>query len=120
MKRRTGHIEWKMLNTTTGLLPVNASSVSDALDQAALWISAVIAVMACALVGWLWWYGIMRRWRSGYLELQPTPPRGGASGRQNSAAHSVGAASGDGSTMRKFVGLSPALDAEYGCTLRDV
>ena len=37
----------------------------------------------------------MRRWRSGYLELQPTPPRGGASGRQNSAAHSVGAASGD-------------------------
>ena len=106
----------------TNLLSVNASSAAETLDQAALYTSAVIAILACVLVGWLWWYGIMRRWRNGYLELQPTPSRSNTSG-QNSAAYSGGAAAlddGVGTSTRKLVGLSPALDAEYGCTLRDV
>ena len=41
----------------TNLLPVNASSAAETLDQAALYTSAVIAILACVLVGWLWWYG---------------------------------------------------------------
>ena len=104
----------------TNSLLVNASSAAETLDHAALYISAVIAILACALVCWLWWYGIMRRWRNGYVELQHTPSRSGTNG-QNLAAYSGGAAAlDDGASTRKFVGLSPALDAEYGCTLRDV
>ena len=111
-------------NATAG---IGTAPPAQSLDSAALFVSTVVAFVVLLGVTWLWWYGILRRWKAGYLELQPTPTRGGPGTSYHQSSTGAGSYQGTGgagaaapASARRLVGRTPALDGEYGCTLDDV